>query len=381
MSASPSFSHDGLSARLRRLTALVRKETRQLVRDPGSLAMGVIMPVLLILLFGYGLSLDVKNIHLAIVLEDHSAAATALAGGFQGSPYFAPTIQPSWPAAREMVLNRQADAILRIPAHFAQRLGEGSADLQLLLNGSDANRARIIQAYVQGVVGQWSAQAANPAHRSATALLVDRIWFNEARDSSYFLVPGLIVLVMTLIGAFMTAMVVAREWERGTLEALFVTPVRAGEILLSKMIPYFLLGMIGFTLCLLATRFLFHVPLRGSLAVLIGVSMLYLLVALGIGLLVSSVVKSQFVASQIAVLATFLPALLLSGFLFDIRSMPPFVRLLTYAVPARYYVTLLQTLFLAGNLWSVILPNALILLAIALLVLGLARLATRKTLA
>jgi ABC-2 type transport system permease protein len=173
----------------------------------------------------------------------------------------------------------------------------------------------------------------------------------------------------------------AREWERGTFEALFVTPVRAYEILLGKMIPYFLLGMIGLVLCLFSAKFLFHVPMRGSVTVLAGVSMLYLLVALGIGLFISSATKSQFVASQLTMLVTFLPAFMLSGFLFDLRSMPAAVRVLTYALPARYYVALLQTLFLAGDVWGVILPNAAVLAGMAVVLLFLARSVTRKRLA
>src|SRR5579864_2969956 len=206
----------------------------------------------------------------------------------------------------------------------------------------------------------------------------DRMWFNEANDSHYFLVPGLIVLVMTLIGAMLTALVMAREWERGTFEALFVTPVQADEILLGKTIPYFVLGMIGLALCLLAAEFLFHVPLRGSLWVLAGASMLYLLVALGIGLLISSVTRSQFVASQVTMLVTFLPAFMLSGFIFDVRSMPALVRLLTYVLPARYYVALLQTAFLAGNVWGVIVPNAAVLAGMAATVLLATRVVSRK---
>jgi ABC-2 type transport system permease protein len=186
---------------------------------------------------------------------------------------------------------------------------------------------------------------------------------------------------MTLIGAFLTALVMAREWERGTLEAIFVTPVKADEILLGKIIPNFVMGMIGLALCVLAARFLFHVPLRGSLAVLAGASTLYLLVALGIGLVASSTTKSQFVASQIALLATFLPAMLLSGFLFDLRSMPIAVQVVTYILPARYFVALLQTIFLAGDIWSVILPNAAVLAVMAALLLTLAVAATRKKLA
>jgi len=209
----------------------------------------------------------------------------------------------------------------------------------------------------------------------------DRLWFNEANDSHYFLVPGLVVLVMTLIGALLTALVMAREWERGTLEALFVTPVRADEILLGKTVPYFVLGMIGLALCLLSARFLFHVPFRGSVWALGGASMLYLLVALAIGLLISSAVKSQFVASQLTMLVTFLPAVMLSGFLFDLRSMPAAVRLVTYALPARYYVTLLQTIFLAGDVWGVVVPNAAVLAVMAAVLLLLARAVTRKKLA
>ncbi len=186
---------------------------------------------------------------------------------------------------------------------------------------------------------------------------------------------------MTLIGALLTALVMAREWERGTLEALFVTPVRAGEILLGKTIPYFVLGMIGLGLCLLAAKFLFHVPFRGSLGLLIGVSMLYLLVALGIGLLISSAVKNQFVASQLTMLVTFMPAFMLSGFMFDLRSMPSAVRLVTYALPARYYVTLLQTIFLAGNVWSVVVPNAAVLAGMAAVLLLLTRAVSQKKLA
>jgi ABC-2 type transport system permease protein len=173
----------------------------------------------------------------------------------------------------------------------------------------------------------------------------------------------------------------AREWEHGTLEALFVTPVRADEILLGKTIPYFLLGMIGFALCVLAAKFLFHVPLRGSLWVLTGASMLYLLVALGIGLLISSLVKSQFVASQVGVLVTFLPAMMLSGFLFDLRSMPPALRVVTYALPARYYVAILQTIFLAGDVWPVIVPNTAVLGVMAVLLAIATRGVTRKRLA
>jgi len=366
-----------------RLWSLVRKESRQVVRDPSSIALGIVLPVVLILLFGYGLSLDVTNAPVAIVLEDASPDAMDLAASFQLSPYFDVELLTSMPRAQELMLARKIDGVVRIRSDFSRQLRLGGAEVQVLVHGTDANYARIIQGYAQGAIGQWAARRTTEGKETLNGPVTvqSRLWFNETNESRYFLVPGLIVLIMTLIGAFLTSLVVAREWERGTMEALFVTPVRPDEILLGKTIPYFVLGMIGLVLCLLAAKFLFHVPFRGSVAVLTGVSMLYLLVALAIGLLISCSFKNQFVASQIALLVTFLPALMLSGFLFDLRSMPAVVRVITYVLPAKYYVTLLQTIFLAGDVWSVILPNAAVLTAMAGLFLLLTRSAIQKKLA
>lgn len=379
----PEPRNNRFSKSLRRVWTLVRKEARQVVRDPSSIAIGIVLPVLLILLFGYGLSLDVKNVPVAIVLEDPSPDATELAASFQLSPYFNARLMASMVQAQELMLARKVDGIVRIRPDFSRRLKLGDAEVQILVHGTDANQARIIQSYAQGAVGQWEARLAaegKPIPVGPVALQ-SRLWFNETNESRYFLVPGLVVLVMTLIGAMLTTLVMAREWERGTFEALFVTPVRAEEILLGKTIPYFALGMVGLALCLLAAKFLFHVPFRGSLWVLTGVSMLYLLVALGIGLLISSAVKTQFVASQLTMLITFLPAVMLSGFLFDLRSMPVVVRLITYVLPARYYVALLQTVFLAGDVWSVILPNAAVLAGMVAAIIFLTRGVTSKKLA
>lgn len=375
--------HRRFSAKGRRVWSLVRKESHQVVRDPSSIAIGIVLPVILILLFGYGLSLDVTNAPVAVVLEDPSPDAMELAASFQLSPYFDAQLLTSMPRAQQLMLARKVDAIVRIRPDFSRQLSRGDAEVQILVHGTDANHARIIQSYAQGAVGQWAARRSAEGKEILTGPVTvqSRLWFNEANESRYFLVPGLIVLIMTLIGAFLTSLVVAREWERGTMEALFVTPVRPDEILLGKTIPYFVLGLIGLVLCLLAAKFLFHVPFRGSVIVLSGASMLYLLVALAIGLLISSAIKSQFVASQIALLVTFLPAVMLSGFLFDLHSMPAVVRVITYALPARYYVTLLQTIFLAGDIWTVILPNAAVLAGMAVLFLILTRRVTQKKLA
>jgi len=206
------------------------------------------------------------------------------------------------------------------------------------------------------------------------------MWFNAANNSTWYLVPGLIVLIMTLVGAFLTALVMAREWERGTLESLFVTPVRPVEVLLAKIIPYFCVGLIGLALCLAAAAFLFHVPMYGSLLVLLFSAMLYLLVALGIGLVISSVTRNQFLASQVALIASFLPALMLSGFMFDLRNVPTAIRVIGQILPATYFMELIKSLFLAGNNWPLIARNCAILAAYAVVLLGVARLVTRKRL-
>jgi ABC-2 type transport system permease protein len=367
-------------AKWRRIWALTRKETRQIIRDPSSIAIGIVFPVMMILLFGFGLSLDVTTVSVAVVDEDVSADSAALIGAFRLSPYFKLTATRAMAEATILMLNRNVDGILQIPSDFSRRWHAGAADIQILVDGMDSNQARIMQAYSAGPVAIWSAAQAHTGTSVAVGPVIveSRMWFNTANDSHYFLVPGLIVLVMTIIGAFLTAMVVAREWERGTLEALFVTPMLPGEFLVSKFIPYFGLGMIGFVLCLLAGKFLFHVPLRGSLSLLCLASMIYLLVALGIGLLVSTLVKSQFLASQLAMLLTFLPAMMLSGFLYDLRSMPLVIRGITHILPARYAVALLQTLYLAGNVGSVIWFNLAVLTAMAAALTLATRCATVK---
>lgn len=372
----------GLAAKLRRIRALVRKESWQILRDPSSIAIGVLMPAMLILLFGFALSLDVTNVPVAVVLESPSPAAVDLAAGFRLSHYFNAQYTTSMEAARTMMRNTTVDGIIRIRPDFARHLAQGDAVVQIIVHGGDANRARLVEAYAQGAVAQWAARRASAGMPVVTGPVVvqSRVWFNEANDSHWFLVPGLIVMVMTLIGAFLTTMVMAREWERGTLEALFVTPVRVDEILWSKTLPYFALGMIGLALCFLAAKFLFFVPFRGSLWVLAGASMLYLLVALGIGLFISSAVKSQLVASQLTLIATFLPALMLSGFIFDLRSTPLAVQAIADVFPARYFVSLLQTVFLAGDIWPAVLPEAGILLGMVLALVAANRLVTHKRL-
>jgi drug efflux transport system permease protein len=250
------------------------------------------------------------------------------------------------------------------------------------VDGTDANTGRIVSGYVDGAWQKWLEQYAIASGLELTAPVIaeQRVWFNPEVRSRNFLVPGLIAIIMTLIGSLLTALVVAREWERGTMEALIVTPVRIGELLLGKLIPYFVLGMGGMMLSTAMAIFVFDVPFRGSFLVLLGISALFMLASLGMGLLISTVAKNQFVAGQIAIIVAFLPAFILSGFIFDIASMPRVVQWITHVIPARYFVASLQTLFLTGTIWPIVLPNAAALILMAMIFLGLTRHKTRKSL-
>lgn len=366
----------------RRLLSLTRKEIRQLLRDRSNLLIGVGLPIFLILIFGYGLSLDVDEASIGVVMEDSSPTARDLVSTLQYSPYTKASLVHSWHEAKEMMDAHQLDAIVAIPGDFSARLAAQDAQLQIVLQGSDPSRATAIKAYIEAAIGIWQQKQGDRGGSMLTqtsgVMVVERMWFNAANNSTWYLVPGLIVLIMTLTGTFLTALVMAREWERGTLEALFVTPVRPVEILLAKVIPYFLVGLLGFFLCLAAARFLFFVPLYGSLLVLIAVSMLYMLVSLGIGLLISAFTKNQFLASQFAILMSFMPAMMLSDFVFDLRNVPTVIRWIGQMLPATYFMELVKTLFLTGNYWPLIIKNSVILLGYALVLLGLACWVTRK---
>ena len=380
MRAGTLESRGGAGMRLR---GLVRKEFLQIVRDPSSIAIAFLMPVLLLLLFGYGLSLDVQQVAVAIVVEQPGADTSDFASSFEGSRYFAPIVMPDAKAAERALADGRVDGIVRLRANFAERERRPSgAPVQLIVNGIDANTARLVEGYVSGVVSAWLVRRATEhgIEPGASVQVDHRVWYNPELNSRNFLVPGLVVVIMTLIGALLTAMVMAREWERGTMEALMVTPVARGEILLGKLIPYFLLGTGGMLFTVAMATWLFRVPLVGSFWLLFLISCLFLLVALGMGMLISSVAKSQFVAGQVALITTFLPAFLLSGFIFEIGNMPPVVQWITHLFAARYFVAIVTTLFLAGNIWSVVVPNALALLAMAVIFHGLTWVNARKRL-
>ncbi len=367
-----------------RLIALTRKETRQMLRDRSNLVVGLLLPVVLILLFGYGLSFDVKDARVTVVLEDGSPTARDTVAGLRGSPYLAPRWATSMAEAERMIRAGQSDAILRVPADFSRRLAAGEGQLQLLLNGVDSNTASSIESYVGGALAiptqQQVDRAGNKPAGVGSVVIVQRMWFNEAGESTWYLVPGLVVLIMTLVGAFLTSLLVAREWERGTLESLFVTPVRPLEIVLAKLAPYVVIGAIDLVMCLLAAKFLFQVPMRGSLWVIILSSVLYLMVSLGLGLFISATTRNQFAASQMALLTSFMPAMMLSGFVFDLRNVPVIIQVISQFLPATHFMGLIKTLFMAGDYWPDVLRSCAILALYAAALIALTRRALKKKL-
>lgn len=365
--------------RLRYLFALTIKESRQMLRDPSTFLIAAVLPLILMLLIAFAVSLDIRRLPIGVVLETDSPDARSLAEAYRAAPSLAVEIGRD----RRQMIQRLTQGHLRgyvvIPAEFDRRQTSGAGgQVQIITDGAQPNTANFVANYARGVLDNWQA---GQVGASAPALtLIPRFWFNAELESRRALVPGAIAIVMTMIGTLLTALVVAREWERGTMEALLSTPVRIGEVLLGKLVPYFLLGLLATALCTVLAVWGLGVPLRGSLLALLLISAVFLLPALGQGLLISVLAKNQFVAAQLALLSGFLPAFLLSGFLFEIDAMPWPVRLITHIVAARFYVSSLQTVFLAGDIWPLFARDCLAMLAIGAGFFLIARLKTRKSL-
>ncbi len=383
MTVRPRPARPGLG-RGRRLWALMAKESRQIVRDPSSILIALVLPMILLFLFGYGLSLDADRIRLGLLVEDSGQAASDLAGAFTSTRFFAVQASQDRRWLEDQLAAGHLRGLVAIPSDFGRRLagaGEG-ARIQLLTDGSEPNTASFVQGYAEGVLANWLAARERRQGREAppAALLASRVWYNPELKSQHFLVPGSITIIMALIGTLLTALVVAREWERGTMEALLATPVGILEVILGKLLPYFVLGMASMALCTLAAVFLFGVPFRGSPLMLGLLSAVFLLAALGQGLLISTVSRNQFVAAQAALLTGFLPAVMLSGFIFEIASMPRPIQLLSLLMPARYFVNGLQTVFLVGDVPAVLGESLGVLAGMALLLFALTAKKTRSRL-
>ncbi|MBS0624565.1 MAG: ABC transporter permease [Verrucomicrobia bacterium] len=355
---------------MRRLKALVVKEFYQIIRDPSSILISLVLPAILLFIYGYGISLDYKHLKIGLVLEDTSPDAQSFTKSLTDSDYFSIRIGRDRNEFNRELIDGTIRGIVVIPSYFSsfRQRTDQIAPIQVIADGSEPNTANFVQNYVRSAFQNWLVQEKISSDWNDLSLvnLEPRYWFNEELESRNFLIPGSIALIMTLIGTLLTSLVVAREWERGTMESLMATPVTITELVLGKLLSYFILGMISFIFSTSIALFLYHVPLRGSWVLLAFTTMIFLWTALGLGLLISTASKNQFVASQAALISAFLPAFMLSGFIFEISSMPFFIRCMTYIIPARYYVSCLQTIFLAGNVWELILYNMAMMAALGL---------------
>jgi len=385
----PKFhkNHPNLEPAIRslyRLRGLVRKELFQIVRDPSSILIAFVLPLILIFLFGYALNLDANNLKVGLVVERSSPTANQLSYSFIHSQNFNVTYGRSLAEVRDQVRASDLRGVILIPENFARDFKTHGtfAHLQVIADGSEPNTASLLQNYAKATYQGWFRQHTLQEGRTLKLpiQLEPRTWYNPANISRFFLLPGSIAVIMTIIGTLLTALVIAREWERGTMEAMLVTPLRVNEILLGKLIPYFILGIGSLLVCLLLSIFVFGVPFRGSIWLLLLVSSLFLISALGLGLLISTLAKNQFIASQAALYSAFLPAFLLSGFIFEIESMPDALQKVTFLLPARYFVQSLKTLFLAGNVYTLIIFNALGMIMMGSIFLFIAKTKIRKRL-
>jgi len=373
----------------RRVFSVARKEMLHILRDPRSLGMAIAIPMLLLVLFGYALTLDVDNVPLVVWDQSQSHVSREFISRLTGSPYF---------SLREYVYNyreveRAIDSgvalvALVIPADFAGQIESGrTAPVQLIVDGSDSNTATIAMGYADVVAQTYSQDIAirEIQRIGGEKLLVPldvrpRVWFNADMESKNYIIPGLIAVIMMVIASLLTSLTVAREWERGTMEQLISTPVKGRELILGKLLPYFAIGMLDVLLAVLMGEFLFRVPLRGNVALLFGMAAIFLAGALSLGMVISIVTKSQLLASQLAMVLTFLPSFLLSGFMYAIGNMPHAIQVITYLIPARYFVALLKGIYLKGVGLEILVIEAVLLAAFGALMVLVANVKFKKQL-
>ena len=374
---------------LRRIRAVARKEIIQILRDPRSLMVVLLMPLMQMALLGYGVNLDIKHVAVCAFDREGSQQSQALLKAFQASQYFmiVETERDYGGLKRAIDAGRCKIAIV-VPHDFSETLASAnSASVQAILDATDDNTANIALGYAQAVVGSYSAnlqleraQNLGQPPPVAPAVAQYRVWYNEDLVSRNYIMPGVVALVMALVGAQLTSLTISREWERGTMEVLVSTPVTRMELLVGKILPYFFIGLLDAALCLLIAVFWFEAPFRGAVSTLFLTTSLFLIVVLGLGYFISASIKSQIGASQIALVVTLVPTILLSGFAFPIEQMPTPIQWITYLIPARYYFAILKAVFLKGSgVGDVVVPLGLLALYAAVIGLLAAR-AFRKTL-
>jgi ABC-2 type transport system permease protein len=374
----------------RRIAAIIRKEAIQILRDWRSLVAAIALPMVLLTVYGYGINLDVRRLPTAVIDQDISFQSRELLDSFEQSGYFEFTQRLDSYSDLDRLMDRgEVKAAIVVPAGFARKIARGGpATMRVVVDGSDPSPARLAVSYATGVTRSFSQRVAlremeRRGFGSAAVPGLDlrtRFWYNPELSSKDFLIPGLIALIMTLLSALLTSMTVVRERERGTIEQIIASPIKPFELIIGKMVPYVVIAFFDITLVVTAAKFIFGVPLVGSVPLLIVTSGLYLIVALGLGMLISSVANSQFVAMTLAVTTTMLPTVLLSGFVFPINSMPLPIRMITYIVPARYYLVIVRGIFLKGVGFSVLWPQAAVLLVAGVLLLTLSARRFKKVL-
>lgn len=372
-----------------RIWAVARKEYLHIVRDRRSLAMAIAIPMLLLLLFGYALTLDVDNVPLVVWDQSRTPASRAFVAHFDGSPYFSIRgSAQSYPQVESAIDRGAAMGGLVVPNDFSDRLEAGrTVHVQFLVDGSDSNTATIALGYADAVTQSYSTEIALHQLRHAEGRPASppldvrpRVWYNADLESRNYIVPGLIAVIMMVIAALLTSLTMAREWERGTMEQLISTPLKGSELILGKMLPYFAIGLLDVALAVLMGECLFNVPLRGSGALLFAMAAIFLGGALAMGMLISIVTKSQLLASQLAMVLTFLPSFLLSGFMYAIGNMPEPIQWITHVVPSRYFVTVLKGVYLKGVGLEILGLEALLLVAFAMAMMVVANVKFRKRL-
>jgi ABC-2 type transport system permease protein len=367
------------------MRGLVRKEILQVVRDPSALLIAFLLPVILLLVNGFGVSLDAREMRVAVLVEMPQEQTREILQALNASPYLSVVRISSASEGARLIGEGAVRGMLVLREDFAKRLARPAlwpARAQLIANGTDPNTARILEGYVGGAMQNWLANTGGERRTlpSGGVTLEHRYWFNPELRSTDFIVPGLIAFVMSMTGTLLTALIVAREWERGTMESMLASPARMAELIAAKLGCYFVLGMAAMGVSVLMAIVVFDVPFRGSLLALTLAAALFLIFALALGLFISTLARNQFVAAQLSFIVTMLPAMMLSGMIFDIASMPRWLQVGTYLVPARYLVSILQTLFLAGTVWELILPNLAGLAVAALLAVGATLAVTRRRL-
>ncbi len=362
-----------------RIKAIAQKELIQIRRDPLSLAMAFLMPVLLLFIFGYAITLDINNITTIVYDLDRSALSRELVSQLTASGYFSIVRYAEDGKEIDNYLDAgKARVAVSIPRDFSRNIRTGeAAQLQVIVDGSDSNTATIALGYLSALTEIYSQRIGG----GRITPLIDprvRVWYNTELKSRNFIVPGLIAVIMAVIAALLTSLTVAREWERGTMEQLISTPVKTPELIIGKLVPYFLIGFIDMVLAVVMATVLFGVPLRGNVFLLGVISGVFLFGGLSLGIVISIATKSQLVASQISMVATFLPAFLLSGFMFSISNMPKPLQMLTRIIPARYYVAVLKGIFLKGNPLRILVVDAVFLLIFGIIVFAAANRKLKK---